>query len=74
MGLRLRSLLHQELLCQKDFTSKLLYKQSRWEPGIYGRTGEGLVEIPLLRVCPASDCCTDQRDVFVSVNSRFAGG
>lgn len=50
LGLWLRSLLDQELLCQKDFTHKLLCKQTRWEPGIYGRAGEGLVEIPQLPV------------------------
>ena len=48
LGLWLRSLLDQELLCQKGSAYKLPCKQTWWELRIYGSAGEGLGEIPPL--------------------------
>lgn len=71
LGVWLGSLLDEELLCRKGSAQKLLCKQTWQELRIYGRAGG---DPPTADVCPASGFCIDQRDVFVSMNSRFAGG
>lgn len=67
LGLWLRSLLDQELLCQKGFAYKLPCKQTWWEPRICGRAGEGLGEIPPLRMSaqPATSAQTRETCLLV---------